>query len=121
MPHTCWRPTSAACKRPCGAWRSSARSSMASWLPSLSRWCYETYTLQRAIAATVAAVARLASARLYVLVDGRSTPDEFAALAASLVAAAVDVIQLRDKGLDDRTLLARARQLREATAGSRTL
>lgn len=82
---------------------------------------YQTYTLQRTITATTAGMARLAAARLYVLVDGRATPEEFEALAAALVAAAVDVIQLRDKGLGDRALLARARRLRELTAGSRTL
>jgi thiamine-phosphate pyrophosphorylase len=63
----------------------------------------------------------LASARLYVLTDGRSSPEELRRLAESLIAAGVHVIQLRDKRLGDRELFERARLLREATAGSGTL
>ena len=42
-------------------------------------------------------------------------------LAQSLVAAGADVLQLRDKQLDDRRLVERARLLREATAGAAKL
>ena len=80
---------------------------------AIERVRYRTYTLQRAIGMAQAGIARLADARLYVLVDGRGTPAEFTALCQSLVSAGVDVLQLRDKSLDDRTLLARARTLRE--------
>jgi thiamine-phosphate pyrophosphorylase len=38
-----------------------------------------------------------------------------------LIAASADVLQLRDKGLDDRRLVERARLLREMTAGTATL
>jgi len=58
---------------------------------------------------------RIEAARLYVLLDGRESEAAFVALARSLIEAGVDVLQLRDKNLDDRTLLARARLLREAT------
>jgi len=51
--------------------------------------------------------------RLYVLLDGRESIDEMADLARSLVEAGVDAIQLRDKRLSDRELVARARRLRE--------
>ena len=64
---------------------------------------------------------RLADARLYVLLDGRGGEEEFTALAESLVEARVDILQLRDKALDDRRLLSRARRLREITHGSKTL
>jgi thiamine-phosphate pyrophosphorylase len=59
---------------------------------------------------------RLRHARLYVLIDGRSTIDEFSQIARSLVSNGVHVIQLRDKRLEDRALLERARTLREIAA-----
>lgn len=79
---------------------------------------YQTYTLQRAVALAGHSIARLADARLYVLIDARPTPEEFCRLAADLVAAGVHVIQLRDKQLDDRTLLDRARALRAISRGT---
>ncbi len=74
---------------------------------------YQTYTLHRAVATLGESLARLADARLYVLLDGRESADEMAHVATALVGAGVDLIQLRDKRLDDRELLARARRLRE--------
>ena len=64
---------------------------------------------------------RLAAARLYVLLDGRQSPEEFERLARSLIDAGVHAIQLRDKRLGDRELLARARLLRTLTRGTETL
>lgn len=87
---------------------------------------YRSYTLEKNISARQPRSNRrsqvlLANARLYVLVDGRDTPDAFDALARELIAAGVDVIQLRDKRLADRELLQRARRLGELTAGTNTL
>lgn len=82
---------------------------------------YRTYTLQRATHTTASSADRLSHVQLYVLIDGRKSLDEFRALARSLIAAGVHVLQLRDKQLDDRALLERARVLRELTAGSSTL
>jgi thiamine-phosphate pyrophosphorylase len=82
---------------------------------------YRAYTLERAVSVTHASAARIGHARLYVLIDGRSSLDAFTALAQGLIAAGVDVLQLRDKRLPDRDLLARARRLRELTAGTATL
>jgi thiamine-phosphate pyrophosphorylase len=76
---------------------------------------YRTYTLQRAADITQHSIRRLADARLYVLIDGRSSIEEFERLARSLIDAGADVIQLRDKQLDDRALLDRARRLRDWT------
>ncbi len=76
---------------------------------------YRTYTLERAVAITRSSIERLAGATLYVLVDGRRSVDEFEQFAASLIAAGVDVLQLRDKGLTDRELVERARLLRSVT------
>jgi thiamine-phosphate pyrophosphorylase len=63
----------------------------------------------------------LQDARLYVLLDGRDSSDSFAQLVQDLVEAGVDVLQLRDKQLPDRDLVARARMLRQLTRGSDTL
>lgn len=82
---------------------------------------YRSYTLHKAVLGVARARRRLHDARLYVLVDGYETEAKFAESAAALVAAGVDVLQLRDKRLDDRTLLARARTLRRLTRDTRTL
>ncbi len=76
---------------------------------------YESYTLHKAVQGTVDGLARMAGARLYVLVDGRSSVDAFERLVVSLVKTGVGVIQLRDKTLRDRELLDRARRLRDFT------
>lgn len=93
--------------------------------PSVATRCerlrYRTYTLQRAVQITGASLQRLAGVRLYLLIDAGGSADDFAATVRSLVAAGVDAIQLRDKQLDDRPLLERARTLRELTRASRTL
>jgi thiamine-phosphate pyrophosphorylase len=76
---------------------------------------YWLYTLEAAVGRTVEAAERLGDARLYALVDGCGSEAAFVALVNELIAARVDVIQLRDKGLSDRELLSRARLLRELT------
>ncbi len=82
---------------------------------------YRTYTLQRAVEITRSSIERLATVRLYVLVDGRSSVEEFERLVRALIEAGVGAIQLRDKRLDDRRLLERARTLRDLTQGTPTL
>ncbi|GAB4130731.1 MAG: hypothetical protein Kow0040_09070 [Thermogutta sp.] len=82
---------------------------------------YRLYTLHRAVRRTDQARTRLAGARLYVLVDGRASVTELEELCASLVRAGVHVIQLREKRLDDRTLIGRARAVRRVTRGTDTL
>lgn len=87
----------------------------------LSALRYRHYTFQRALQIVADSRTWLANARLYVLVDGGADEADFARRVQELVAAGVDVLQLRDKRLDDRTLLARGRRLRELTHGSSTL
>lgn len=82
---------------------------------------YRTYSLEQAVMVTHRAITRLAHARLYVLMDGGATEEDFMRRASALIAAGVQVLQLRDKQLDDRMLLARARRLRELTADSGAL
>ena len=76
---------------------------------------YRTYTLQRAAEITRDSIQRLAAVRLYVLIDGRRSSEEFERLARRLIEAGVHAIQLRDKQLGDRELLERARLLRSLT------
>jgi thiamine-phosphate pyrophosphorylase len=74
---------------------------------------YESYTLAKACTIAADSSERLAAARLYVLTDGAASECAFVERVQSLIEAGVHVIQLRDKNLDDRTLLARARLLRQ--------
>lgn len=89
--------------------------------PQIEALRYRAYTYHKAIEQTRDAALRLASVRLYVLIDGRPTLAEFERLAATLIAEQVDALQLRDKRLADRELLMRARLLRQMTVGTRTL
>ncbi len=82
---------------------------------------YRCYTLHRALHTTTHSVDRLEGTRLYVLIDAGPSEQELASHARALIAAGVDVIQLRDKKLDDRRLLNRARLLRELTRDTTTL
>ncbi|MCP4189413.1 MAG: thiamine phosphate synthase [Planctomycetaceae bacterium] len=82
---------------------------------------YQSYELESAINALQVGISALADAHLYVLIDGAEEEWQFKERVKQLIAAGVDILQLRDKRLDDRQLLQRARALREATAGSSTL
>ena len=82
---------------------------------------YRTYTLQRSLEITRRSIELLAAAKLYVLIDGGPSIEEFQRLANSLIASGVDLLQLRDKRLDDRELLYRARLLSVMTQGTKTL
>jgi thiamine-phosphate pyrophosphorylase len=73
---------------------------------------YRAYTLSKAWTLTEDSQQRLAAAHLYVLVDGCTDEAAFVTIVESLLRARVDVIQLRDKALDDRALVIRARLLR---------
>lgn len=78
---------------------------------------YAAYQAAKQLGVAVFRPQHLASARLYVLVDGGRDLDTFATSIHTLVAAGVDILQLRDKQRSDRDLLARARLLRELTRG----
>lgn len=93
-------------------------SGMAAQLEQLR---YRAYTLHRAVEITRSSLDRLNTARLYVLLDGRPSLEEFEKSALGLIAAGAHVIQLRDKRLDDRRLVERARHLRQWTRGTGTL
>ncbi|HVT26425.1 MAG TPA: thiamine phosphate synthase [Lacipirellulaceae bacterium] len=82
---------------------------------------YRLYTLEKVIDVGRTSRERLEGVRLCVLVDGRPTAYQFERLVRSLVEAGVGMIQLRDKMLDDRELVGRARQLVKLTRGSRAV
>ncbi len=79
---------------------------------SVERLRYESYTLDKACRINHDSRRRLGAARLYVLIGGEPSECAFVERAQALLAAGVHILQLRDKNLDDRTLLARARLLR---------
>jgi thiamine-phosphate pyrophosphorylase len=72
---------------------------------------YRVYTLEKAIDVGRSSRDRLLGVRLCVLIDGGNSVAEFSQLVSELVEAGVDMIQLRDKVLDDRALAERARKL----------
>ena len=76
---------------------------------------YEAYTLERAVVRGAQARDRLAGARLYVLLSGTGGRHDLEHLITASAAGGVDVVQLREKRLDDRTLLDRARAVRRWT------
>jgi len=61
---------------------------------------------------------RLNKAKLYALVDVRSNELTFEQFITDIIAGGVDVIQLRDKRANDRTILARSRILKNCIAVS---
>jgi len=76
---------------------------------------YRAYTLERSLLLGAAARQRLADARLYLLVSGRGCSASVEWTIKEAVAGGVQVIQLREKQLGDRELLARARNVRRWT------
>jgi thiamine-phosphate pyrophosphorylase len=73
---------------------------------------YQWYMLEKAWCTTAESRERLAAARLYVLIDGGPSECAYVERVQELIAAGVHALQLRDKRLDDRTLVTRARLLR---------
>jgi thiamine-phosphate pyrophosphorylase len=82
---------------------------------------YGVYTLEKAIDMGRSSRERLDGVNLCVLLSGANSAGLFQRLVESLVEAGVGIIQLREKNLDDRELVGRARVLVERTRGSRTI
>ncbi len=74
---------------------------------------YRMYVLQRSLGITVSSTNRLHGIRLYVLLAAQQTERKFRDRLEELLRVGVELFQLRDKILDDRQLLARARIMRE--------
>jgi thiamine-phosphate pyrophosphorylase len=88
---------------------------------ALEQLRYRSYTLEKAVLAGTGARERLAGARLYVLVSGSLCAAALDWTIAEAAAGGADVFQLREKELDDRALLERARKVRRWTRRAGTL
>jgi len=77
---------------------------------------YEAYSLEQHLARRVSASARFEPVRLYVLITTRLCRLSPEATAEAALAGGAGAIQVREKDLPDRDLLALARRLREITA-----
>jgi thiamine-phosphate pyrophosphorylase len=82
---------------------------------ALEQLRYRSYTLEKAVVTGAGARERLAAARLYVLVSGSLCAAALDWTIAEAAAGGADVFQLREKALDDRSLLRRARDVRRWT------
>jgi thiamine-phosphate pyrophosphorylase len=80
---------------------------------------YDLYTIEKLTMTAVAAHRSLGGARLMVLVGGLPTLGDLTWITEEAIAGGADVIQYRDKGLPDRELLRRAREVRIVTARAR--
>lgn len=89
--------------------------------PVLEALRYRGYTLHRTVAGTRSARQRLAGAVLYVLIDAGKDEASLRGLVRRVLAGGADIVQLREKGLDDRTLLQRARAVRQETSSGTAL
>lgn len=76
---------------------------------------YKVYTLEKALDVGRSLRDRLQTAHLCILTNGCDSPATFEHLVTELVEAGVGMIQLRDKNLNDRELIARARSLVKLT------
>lgn len=76
---------------------------------------YQSYTLERALLRGASARERLHGADLCVLVTDAACKHSLAGTVKEAVLGGAGMIQLREKNIDDRTHLARARDLREIT------
>lgn len=82
---------------------------------------YESYTLETAILRRAGLPAKLAAARLYLLLTGAKCAASLDWTVAEAAAGGVEVVQLREKTLPDRELLARAIQMRKWTRAAGVL
>jgi thiamine-phosphate pyrophosphorylase len=80
---------------------------------------YDVYTLEKLTLTAAASHRVLASAKLMVLVGGLPTLGDLTWIVGEALAGGADVIQLREKGLDDREWLRRSREVRILTAQAR--
>jgi thiamine-phosphate pyrophosphorylase len=82
---------------------------------------YRAYTLERPVVLGSGARARLANARLYLLLSGSGASASLDWVIEQSAAGGVDVIQLREKSLSDHELIDRARNVRRWTRNAGVL
>ncbi len=76
---------------------------------------YDAYTLEQRLALRLAGTERFESVRLYVLLTSHLCKSDPIATAEAVIAGGADCIQVREKEMSDRQLLAHARRVREIT------
>jgi thiamine-phosphate pyrophosphorylase len=81
----------------------------------IERLRYASYTLEKSLVLGEGGRKRLADARLYALVTESACRASLVGTVRELAEGGVDVVQLREKGGGDRTILAQAREIREIT------
>lgn len=82
---------------------------------------YQVYTLEKATLITADSQQKLAGTRLYVLMDGSDSAESFEKRSLEICQSGADIVQLRDKKLNDRDLLERAKILRRISRENGTL
>lgn len=82
---------------------------------------YETYAVEQRLLCGAARRRALRDARLHVLITESLCRRAWLETARAVLAAGAGALQLREKSLPDRELLARARQLRELSQAARAL
>ena len=116
--------TQAACKRAQEAARTLEECGKLvdrDFAATLGRLRYELYTLEKAILRTHTARERLAECRLYLLVTEELCPHGSGPMLKAALAGGVDIVQVREKRMPDRELLAHARRVREWTRNAGVL
>jgi thiamine-phosphate pyrophosphorylase len=88
---------------------------------SIEQIRYRAYTLERAIVRGSSARDRLADCRLYLLITGATCATSLEFLIEEAAANGVDIVQLREKDLNDCELLAKARRVRQLTTKASVL
>jgi thiamine-phosphate pyrophosphorylase len=77
---------------------------------------YRLYTLEKAILTTATATRQLADRRLYLLLTSELCSGDVEQTLRDAIAGGVGIVQLREKSMSDRDLLALARRVREILA-----
>ena len=82
---------------------------------------YACYTLEHSVLQTANALERLANRQVYLLLTEALCPHGSGPVLRAALAAGVDIVQVREKSMTDRQLLAHARRVRDWTADSNCL
>jgi thiamine-phosphate pyrophosphorylase len=82
---------------------------------------YRSYTVELALLGSAAAVTLLADVKLFVLVTEALCRTSLAGTVREALAGGAQIIQLREKDVDDRTFLERARDVRKMTRSAGAL
>ena len=82
---------------------------------------YQFYSIEQMLVMFLDRRDKLSGAKLYLLVTDELCPKGLGPLVKDAIAGGVDIIQLREKGMNDRRLIETAKMLREWTLGAGVL